>query len=132
MKIARGELLRRRLQRLELTHDTDDEIQSRDVERNEHEKLEEAARKPYKEHAEEIDKHHDRVHKDPLPRDGQRADKAAHGAVYKAADDIDDAVSPPLPGAEPRRRACRSVSSATKPIQSAMSVTGIIHTQSGL
>ena len=102
-EIARGELLRRRLQRLELAHDTDDEIQSRGVERNEHEKLEEAARKTYKERAEEIDKHHDRVHKDPLPRDGQRADKAAHGTVYKAADDIDDAVSPPLPGAEPRR-----------------------------
>ena len=115
-EITRGKLLRRRLQRFELAHGADDEIQSRDVERNKHEKLEEAARKTYKEHAEEIDKHHDRVHKDPLPRDGQRADKAAHGAVYKAADDIDDAVSPPLPGAEPRRdRAEREQRDKTDP-----------------
>ena len=99
-EIARGKLPPRRLQRLELAHGADDKVQPRNVERRKHEEQEDAARNPCEERAEEVYEHDGGIDEDPLPRIRQRADKAAHGAVYKAADDIDDAVSPPLPGAE--------------------------------
>ena len=99
-EIARGELLRRRLQRLELAHGLDDEVQPRGVQRDRQKEHEEAACRPCDECAEKVDQHHGGIGEDALPCDGQRENKTAHGAVNEPADDINDAVFPPLSGAE--------------------------------